>query len=443
MMKGHRQQEFILETQRQNMPYCAIQNAVCLLLLLALLVTNPAHADTIAVPTRDGEEIPVSIHPAKGGRLFIWLPSEAGPQTADTTLAEQLTRQGNEVWRVDLLEARFLPLADSSLLQVPAPDIGAVLNRALQTRDKQIFIIANGRSAIPLLRGVRDWQRDNNDTRRFAGVILVSPKLFVETPEPGEEARLLPIVTASNVPMYWLQPDQSPWYWKLPQMISALESGGSDVFVRVLHGVRDRFYFRPDANTAENALREKLPTLLISAATALSSVAHKRRQAVTIASPSPAISAGKKANTLKAYKGDPNAPPLRLENLSKKIISLADYRGRVVLVNFWASWCPPCVHEMPSMQRLADGLSDKPFEILAVNMAESPVVIREFLQTRVNVDFPILLDRDGAALKRWQVFAFPTSFVIDKSGRIRFGLFGATEWDSPEIVQKIQQLLRE
>ncbi len=136
-------------------------------------------------------------------------------------------------------------------------------------------------------------------------------------------------------------------------------------------------------------------------------------------------------------------PPLRLENLSKKIISLADYRGRVVLVNFWASWCPPCVHEMPSMQRLADGLSDKPFEILAVNMAESPVVIREFLQTRVNVDFPILLDRDGAALKRWQVFAFPTSFVIDKSGRIRFGLFGATEWDSPEIVQKIQQLLRE
>lgn len=120
---------------------------------------------------------------------------------------------------------------------------------------------------------------------------------------------------------------------------------------------------------------------------------------------------------------------------------LADYRGQVVLINFWASWCPPCVREMPSLQRLKERFSGRPFVILAVNMAEDEATVRAFLKERVNVDFPILMDRNGAALKRWKVFAFPTSFVVGSDGQLRSGLVGEAEWDSDPIVRALQALI--
>lgn len=109
---------------------------------------------------------------------------------------------------------------------------------------------------------------------------------------------------------------------------------------------------------------------------------------------------------LKPYTG-PALPPFTLTDLQGRVHSLSDYRGQVVVVNFWATWCLPCVKEMPSMQRLKDRLADRPFTILAVNMAESEGNIETFLY-RIKVDFPILMDKEGDVRKAWRVFAFPT-----------------------------------
>lgn len=144
------------------------------------------------------------------------------------------------------------------------------------------------------------------------------------------------------------------------------------------------------------------------------------------------------ANELKPYTGGAT-PALMLMDLTGKTQDLRTYRGRVVIVNFWASWCPPCVHEMPSMQRLATRWRDKPFVIVAVNMGEDPRAVRNFVR-KVKVKFPVWLDRDGSALKRWKVFAFPTSFVLDRAGNIRFALHGALEWDDPDIAAQIEGL---
>mgnify|MGYP000978751971 CR=1 FL=1 len=125
------------------------------------------------------------------------------------------------------------------------------------------------------------------------------------------------------------------------------------------------------------------------------------------------------------------APKLSLRTLDKGSVDLNQLRGNVVLVNFWAVWCPPCRKELPSMNRL-----------MGVNEGESPDEIRAFL-TQIPVNFPILLDSEGAFLKPWKVFAFPTSYVIDKQGRLRLGLFGSIEWDSPEAVAQLELLLAE
>ena len=147
------------------------------------------------------------------------------------------------------------------------------------------------------------------------------------------------------------------------------------------------------------------------------------------------------AADLKPLPAEP-APILALPGLSGGTTRLEQLRGKVVLVNFWAVWCPPCRKEMPSMARLAEKLSGKPFAILGVNVGETPAEIQNFLK-QVPVGFPILLDSEGQNLKAWRVFAFPTSYVLDKKGRLRLGLFGSIEWDNPETVAKLEALLAE
>ena len=132
-------------------------------------------------------------------------------------------------------------------------------------------------------------------------------------------------------------------------------------------------------------------------------------------------------------------PALTMTGLDGTRHELANYRGKVVLINFWASWCPPCREEMPSMQRLKQKLANKPFAILAVASGEDAQEAAAFIK-RVKADFTVLPDPDAAVTKRWKVYGLPTSFLVDANGRLRYVLTGATEWDEAETVQRIESL---
>ena len=136
------------------------------------------------------------------------------------------------------------------------------------------------------------------------------------------------------------------------------------------------------------------------------------------------------------------APELEAPDLAGTPRTLADYRGKVVLLNFWASWCPPCVREMPSLERLRVKMAGRPLAIVALDSAEQREDVDAFL-ARMKLGFPILLDPDGVNTRRWKVFALPTSFLLDAEGRVRYVLTGPTEWDEGEALAVIESLLAE
>jgi peroxiredoxin len=145
------------------------------------------------------------------------------------------------------------------------------------------------------------------------------------------------------------------------------------------------------------------------------------------------------AADLKLWTGGP-PPPLALKDLDGRQHRLADYRGKVVLINFWATWCGPCRAEMPSIQELKDKLAGRPFVVLAVNLDEPESRIRKFL-TQMKLDFPILLDPDRNVAKGWNARILPATFIVGPDGRVRYSLVGEMDWANEHIVARISELL--
>ena len=137
---------------------------------------------------------------------------------------------------------------------------------------------------------------------------------------------------------------------------------------------------------------------------------------------------------------DAPAPGFELKALDGKLHRLEDYRGKVVLLNFWASWCPPCLVELPSMQRLAVRFAEEPFAVILINVGESPFKIAKFLQM-LGVRLTALVDPERETFRAWGGSIFPTSYILDAEGRVRYTVVGPLEWDGDEAAAAVQNLL--
>ena len=134
------------------------------------------------------------------------------------------------------------------------------------------------------------------------------------------------------------------------------------------------------------------------------------------------------------------AEDFRLTDLTGKEQSLSQYRGKIVLLNFWATWCKPCTTEMPAMQASFDKLHDKGFVVIAVNELEDDARVREHIK-QYGHTFPVLMDRDNKVANQFGVFGLPVSVFIDQDGRVQEYLKGGllTEQKIEEIVARIQK----
>jgi thiol-disulfide isomerase/thioredoxin len=135
---------------------------------------------------------------------------------------------------------------------------------------------------------------------------------------------------------------------------------------------------------------------------------------------------------LQAPKEQIEAPDFTRLDISGKKLRLKDLRGKVVFLNFFATWCGPCRSEMPAVERLSQMYKDRGLVVLAVDMHESAKSVRAFMQ-ELKLSFPAVVDRDGSVGFLYAVRPIPATYLVARDGQILWRVFGARDWDSPEV----------
>jgi len=144
----------------------------------------------------------------------------------------------------------------------------------------------------------------------------------------------------------------------------------------------------------------------------------------------------------KAPREGKPAPDFVLPDLAGRTTRLADLQGKVVLVNFWATWCPPCREEVPSMAKLNRLMAGKPFQMLAVSIDEGGKEAVEAFFKKEGTELPVLFDANGAVSRLYGITGVPETFVLDKKGVILKKVIGAMDWSAPEVVKFLDDAMK-
>ena len=145
------------------------------------------------------------------------------------------------------------------------------------------------------------------------------------------------------------------------------------------------------------------------------------------------------SKSLTTVTSKPQAPDFKLFDMDDEVHKLSDYRGKPVILNFWASWCHECRTELPAMNRAWKKLKNEGIEMLAVNVGESEETIFTFA-SKYPIYFRVLRDEKAKESKKWSIVGMPTTFVIDPKGRIIYQAAGPRKWDDDELLDKIRAL---
>ena len=385
------------------------------------------------------QELSVVRYPAQGEHLVIWVAPGFGTHERALSTSEKLAASGVEIWHVDLADSLFMTKNTSTMRNLDGRYVASLIDAAHRQTGKQVSLLTRSYGALPVLKGVREWQiRHANDQAAYlSGVVLFSPELYSTVPALGLDPVYADITYATNIPIMLYQAGKRSNRWQLFKLLDNLGKGGAQVFYKVKHGVTGVFY---KGDTSPETLKafNTLPPELLRDLDFLNKIESPKDVA-----PIPKIANEQSHgldSELKSFKGNPVPLPLDLVSASGERIKRDAYTQKVTVVNFWATWCPPCVEEIPSLNNLRKAMRDVDFELISVNYAEDEKRVKSFLQ-QVNVDFPVLLDTDGRVSASWNVLVYPSTFVIGPDGMIKYGVNGAIHWDSQEVVRDLRKLL--
>ena len=419
-------------------PWYVLFSIVLFLLLIPQVSATDSSGIEKTVLLSSGEEISIEVYGKTRQFRILWISSAPGIKPRQRQVASSLAQNNMEVWLVDLAESLFLPHSTQTLRDIPPSVVVDLILGLSQDNPERVLIISNSYGAIPALRGIHAWQSQQQKKTNLVGAVLFSPNFFTHVPTLGSNPSFIPELEATNVPVYIYQAAKNGNRWHLPAVLDALQQNAI-VYTEILPGVTSMFF---DEDQAAETLKvlQHMPQRISQAVKVL-----ERHDTPKSAIPLE-TKVTRKSNSgldtqLKPYRGKVRPRPFALRDAEGKLLEVKGFQDRVTLVNFWASWCPPCVEEIPSLNRLKQIMQDEPFQLISINYAESPQHIREFMD-KVAVDFPVLVDPDGKLSGQWKVVAFPSTFVIGPDGNIHYGANAAIHWDAPEVVQQIKQLAK-
>jgi len=418
---------------------------ILLLLALCVVFATRVYADEadllklpdteVLVTTHDGNDVSLYQYPAKGNDLVIWVGANGWHDRA-IQMARDLAAKGIEVWHVDFAEALMLTSSSNFMRNLDARYVADVIDAAHRRTSKRVMLFAQGYVAIPVLRGATLWQQRENHFGKLSGAVLFSPDLVTGLPVLGKDPEYLPIVRNTAIPLMIYQGGLHGSPEHFARLVKELNSNNPNVYHQVLPGVTSIFYH--DENSPETLkMLQVLPQKTSELFNIFNSLPLQAAPTNYI-QPSH-ISEARMDIKLNSFAGNPKPLPITLKDAHGKQFKLSDYHGKVTVVNFWATWCPPCVDEIPSLNRLREQMKGEAFELISVNYADSPTKILEFMQ-KVSVEFPVLVDPNGKTAQQWKVFGFPSTFVIGKDGNIRYGVNAAILWDSPEVITTLKAM---
>ncbi|MBE9527204.1 MAG: TlpA family protein disulfide reductase [Proteobacteria bacterium] len=392
--------------------------------------------EEIIVTVSSDVDVAVEQFPASGQYVLLWLAPEYGFRITHRHLAQKLSEQGIEVWQANITEALFLPQSLTSLKQLNGEYIADLMTYAYKTTGKKIVVAGDSYAAISALRGAHQWQERKHAEKYFVGAVLFSPFVYAAIPPLGLPPEFMPIISATNVPIMIYQAQKSGNIRQFEGLLEKLQQHDNPVYTKYMPDVMGLFYSEnPDKAIAKNI--KYLPKNIKQ----MIKVLDKHTIPETVV-PLEKIDLDKSGidSYLKEFKGKNQPITINLKDANGQGFYKKDFKGQVTVVNFWATWCPPCVEEIPSLNRLKKKMSGQKFELISINYAEDSAKILEFMK-EVNVEFPVLLDQNGEFAKQWNVITYPSTFVIAPDGKIKYGVNAAIEWDDPEFIKIIKSLL--
>ena len=388
------------------------------------------------MPASGDVEILVKRFSAQGKYLFLWLAPEYGFQTAHKMLANRLVEQNIEVWQGNIVESLYLPQNAKSLKQLNGKYVADVIEYAYQKTGKKIVVAGDSNAAISALLGAHQWQNRKLTNPYLIGAVLFTPNTYTAIPPLGLLPEFMPIVSSTNIPIMIFQALKSGTIGQFEVLLENLRQHDSPVYTRFVPDVASLFYEEEPTSAMINSAKP-IPLNIRQIIPAL----EKHRvpaNPVSINSTEPAQSGFD--IRLKRFSGIDIPVDLDLKDISGNNVTKHDYKGKVTIINFWATWCPPCVQEIPSLNRLKEKMAGRPFELISINFAEDTATILDFME-RVKVEFPVLIDQHGDFAQKWNIISFPSTFVIGTDGKIKYGVNAAIEWDDPELIAQLNALL--